>query len=140
LQNPAIAAETKIRFYLEELVKALDGDPDQGLKSPEEKQADMEKQLQQPAMALDLAQKKADVEKTQAEATRNKAQAVKGLADAKEKVGTGEAAKMADKAAAVNNLAGAREKMGLHEPSGGQENGLSGQTDGTGDSGGTGND
>ncbi len=51
LSHPALEAETKVRYYLDEIAKALDVDPDQGLKTQKEKEAEAQMAAQAGAQA-----------------------------------------------------------------------------------------
>lgn len=82
LSSPAMQNETKVRFLFEEIVKALDIDPDQGLKTPEEKQAESEAQAQSPEAQLQLAGAQAGVKKVESEAIKNESIAQKNAAAA----------------------------------------------------------
>ncbi len=77
LSSEQLMAESKLRWYLEEIAKALDMDPDEGLKSEEEKQ--IESQMAQGEQINPLAQ--AQAEKLSAEAMRAKADAQAKIAD-----------------------------------------------------------
>ena len=83
LQNDAFLADTNTREIRSEISKALDCDPDQFLLSEKKVQEKQEQNKQSEPVVLEMAGKKADVEKTGAETMLAKAQAVKALADAR---------------------------------------------------------
>lgn len=68
LSTPELAAETNIRWYLEELLNALDIDPKQALKSDEQKQREAEQQQPNEQEMLMMQAQQANIEKTQAQA------------------------------------------------------------------------
>ena len=85
LANPKLEAETKIRVIWEEIQKALDFDPDQILKTPEERQQDMERAMQMPQAQLAMQGQAAIVDKDKSVAEKNRADAEAKLAQAHNK-------------------------------------------------------
>jgi hypothetical protein len=83
LSDPELRKETKVRYYFEEIAKALDTDPDQGLKTKEEKEADAQAEAENPQAKLQVEGATAEVDKIKSEAIKNKAKAAKDLADAR---------------------------------------------------------
>lgn len=81
LSNDALIAESKVRFYLEEIIKSLEADPDQGLKSDEDKQMESRNAQNSPEAALQIQGAEAEVEKTQSETMKNKSVAAKNIAE-----------------------------------------------------------
>lgn len=69
LSDDGLKAEANLRGFLEELAKMSDVDPDQFLKSDEQKKAEIEREaaIQQAMQELDMAQQQAEVQKTEVE-------------------------------------------------------------------------
>jgi hypothetical protein len=91
LSNEALMGQTKVRFYLEEIIKALDADPDQGLKTPDEIQAEQESAAADPSIKLQQDAAVAGIKKTESDALKNESAAVKNMADAGKKTAETEA-------------------------------------------------
>ena len=83
LQSPQLGQETKIAYLWEEILKALDLDPDQVLKSDLEKQQEAQAQAQSPQTQIAMQGAVAAVDKDKAKAIKDKASAVAQLAKAK---------------------------------------------------------
>ena len=66
--NESFAREARAHEFVKEIATALDCDPDQYLKSEEEKQAEAEADAQNPDLELERAEKTAKIKKTEAEA------------------------------------------------------------------------
>ena len=83
LSDPDLKAQSKLRWYLEEIAKALDLDPDQALKSPAETAQEQQQEQQQAALAGAAQQTPPDpslqakIQALQAKATLDMANAAK---------------------------------------------------------------
>lgn len=85
LAQPKLEAETKIRQCWEEIIKAMDVDPDMFLKTQEEKDKEQEEAMNNPALQLEMEGQKAVVEKDKAAALKDRTDAALNLAQAKDK-------------------------------------------------------
>jgi len=68
MSDERLAGETKIKWFLEEMAKSLDIDPDDILKTEEEKAAEAQQAKASPEVTLDLAAREANVVESQAKA------------------------------------------------------------------------
>ena len=82
LASDDLKQKTKIEWIWTEMLKAVDMDPDQALKSDEEMQQEQQNQQADPMAKMAIEAQAANIEKTQSDALKNKSVAAKNMADA----------------------------------------------------------